>query len=52
MSTKSMEMEAQLIEKIVDKRNAIMTKAEEKARKIIESAEEEVKRSRPNQRSR
>jgi vacuolar-type H+-ATPase subunit E/Vma4 len=39
-----MEMEAQLIEKIVDKRNAIMTKAEEKARKIIESAEEEVEK--------
>lgn len=44
MSTKSMEMEAQLIEKIVDKRNAIMTKAEEKAKKIIQSAEEEVAR--------
>ena len=44
MSTKSMEMEAQLIEKIVDKRNAIMAKAEEKAKKIIQSAEEEVER--------
>lgn len=44
MSTNSMEMEAQLIEKIVDKRNAIMTKAEEKAKKIIQSAEEEVAR--------
>jgi vacuolar-type H+-ATPase subunit E/Vma4 len=39
-----MEMEAQLIEKIVDKRNAIKAKAEEKARKIIESAEEEVEK--------
>ena len=44
MSTKSIEMEAQLIEKIVDKRNAIMTKAEEKAMKITQSAEEEVVR--------
>ena len=44
MSTNSMEMEAQLIEKIVDKRNAIKAKAEEKARKIIESAEEEVEK--------
>ena len=44
MSINSMEMEAQLIEKIVDKRNAIMAKAEEKARKIIESAEEEVEK--------
>ncbi len=44
MSTNSMEMEAQLIEKIVDKRNAIKAKAEEKAGKIIESAEEEVEK--------
>jgi len=44
VSTNSMEMEAQLIEKIVDKRNAIKAKAEEKARKIIESAEEEVEK--------
>ena len=44
MSTNSMEMEAQLIEKIVDKRNAIKAKAEEKARKIIESAEEEIEK--------
>ena len=44
MSTNSMEMEAQLIEKIVDKRNAIKAKAEEKARKIIESSEEEVEK--------
>jgi len=39
-----MEMEAQLIEKIVDKRNAIKAKAEEEARKLIESAEEEVEK--------
>jgi vacuolar-type H+-ATPase subunit E/Vma4 len=38
-----MEMEAQLIEKIVDKRNTIMTQAEEKAKKIMKSAEEEIK---------
>ena len=44
MSTNSMEMEAQLIEKIVDKRNAIKAKAEEKAKKIIESSEEEVEK--------
>ena len=44
MSTNSMEMEAQLIEKIVDKRNAIKAKAEEKARKIIKSAEEQVEK--------
>jgi len=44
VSTNSMEMEAQLIEKIVDKRNAIKAKAEEKARKIIESSEEEVEK--------
>jgi len=44
VSTNSMEMEAQLIEKIVDKRNAIKAKAEEKARKIIKSAEEQVEK--------
>ena len=44
MSTNSMEMEAQLIEKIVEKRNAIMALAEEKATKIIKSAEAEVER--------
>lgn len=44
MSSNSMEMEAQLIEKIVEKRNAIMALAEEKAIKIIKSAEAEVER--------
>jgi vacuolar-type H+-ATPase subunit E/Vma4 len=39
-----MEMEAQLIEKVVEKRNAIMALAEEKATNIIKSAEAEVER--------
>lgn len=44
MSINSMEMEAQLIEKVVEKRNAIMALAEEKATNIIKSAEAEVER--------
>ena len=44
MSTNSMEMEAQLIEKIVEKRNAIKALSEEEAKKIEKSAEEEVER--------
>ncbi len=44
MSINSLEMEAQLIEKVVEKRNAIMAQAEEKATNIIKSAEAEVER--------
>jgi len=44
VSINSMEMEAQLIEKVVEKRNAIMALAEEKATNIIKSAEAEVER--------
>lgn len=44
MSTKSLDMETQLIERIVRQRNERMTKAEKKASEIIKSAEEEVER--------
>ncbi len=44
MSTNSLELEAQLIEKIVEKRKGIMARAEEKTKKIMASAEEEVEK--------
>ncbi len=46
MSTNSLELEAQLIEKIVEKRKSIMARAEEKTKKIMASAEEEVEKIR------
>ena len=46
MSTNSFELEAQLIEKIVEKRKGIMARAEEKTIKIVASAEEEVEKIR------
>jgi V/A-type H+-transporting ATPase subunit E len=42
MSAESIEMEAQLIEKIVEKRNTIIAIAEKKSKEMLESAEEEV----------
>jgi V/A-type H+-transporting ATPase subunit E len=42
VSAESIEMEAQLIEKIVEKRNAIIAIAEKKSKEMLESAEEEV----------
>jgi len=44
VSTKSLDMETQLIERIVRQRNERITKAEKKASEIIESAKEEVER--------
>jgi V/A-type H+-transporting ATPase subunit E len=41
-----LELEAQLIEKIVEKRKIIMARAEEKTKKIMGSAEEEVEKIR------
>jgi vacuolar-type H+-ATPase subunit E/Vma4 len=41
-----LELEAQLIEKIVEKRKGIMARAEEKTKKIMASAEEEVEKIR------
>ena len=46
MSTNSLELEAQLIDKIVEKRKNIMARAEEKTKKIMASAEEEVEKIR------
>ena len=46
MSTNSLELEAQLIEKIVEKRKGIMARAEEKTKNIMASAEEEVEKIR------
>jgi len=46
VSTNSMELEAQLIEKIVEKRKNILALAEEKTKKIMTSAEEEVEKIR------
>ena len=46
MSTNSFELEAQLIEKIVEKRKSIMAHAEEQTKGIMASAEEEVERIR------
>jgi V/A-type H+-transporting ATPase subunit E len=42
VSAESIEMEAQLIEKIVEKRNTIIAIAEKKSKEMLESAEEEV----------
>ena len=44
MSSKSLEVETQLIERIVQKRNERLARAEEKAEKIIKSAEQEVEK--------
>jgi V/A-type H+-transporting ATPase subunit E len=41
-----LELEAQLIEKIVEKRKNVMARAEEKTKKIMASAEEEVEKIR------
>lgn len=46
MSTNSLELEAQLIERIVEKRKGIVARAEEKTKKIMASAEEEVEKIR------
>jgi vacuolar-type H+-ATPase subunit E/Vma4 len=46
VSTNSLELEAQLIEKIVEKRKNVMARAEEKTKKIMASAEEEVEKIR------
>jgi len=46
VSTNSLELEAQLIEKIVEKRKSIMARAEEKTIQIMASAEEEVEKIR------
>jgi len=44
VSTNTFELEAQLIEKIVEKRKGIIARAEEKTKKIMASAEEEVEK--------
>lgn len=44
MSTKSLELETQLIERIVKQRNERVAKAEVRVREITESAQEEVER--------
>ncbi len=44
MSTRSVEIEAQFIERAVEKRNALIAQAERKAGNIVKSAEEDVKR--------
>jgi vacuolar-type H+-ATPase subunit E/Vma4 len=44
VSTKPLDLETQLIERIVKQRNERVAKAEERAREIIESAQEEVER--------
>lgn len=44
MSTKPLDLETQLIERIVKQRNERVEKAEERAREILESAQEEVER--------
>jgi V/A-type H+-transporting ATPase subunit E len=44
VSTNTFELEAQLIEKIVEKRKSIIARAEEKTKKIMTSAEEEVEK--------
>jgi vacuolar-type H+-ATPase subunit E/Vma4 len=46
MSTSSIELEAQLIERTVDKRNEIIARGEEKARRIQQAAEKECERIR------
>ena len=44
MSTKPLDLETQLIERIVKQRNERVTKAEERAKEILKSAQEEVER--------
>lgn len=44
MSAKTLELETQLIERIVKKRNERLVRAEERANQILKSAEEEVER--------
>ena len=44
MSAKSMDLEAQLIERAVEKRKSIIARAEEKTKGIMVSAEEEVEK--------
>lgn len=44
MNTRSIEIEAQLIERAVERRNALISEAERKAQNIIKTAEEEVER--------
>ena len=42
MSTKPLDLETQLIERIVKQRNERVVKAEERAKEILKSAQEEV----------
>jgi V/A-type H+-transporting ATPase subunit E len=44
VNTRSIEIEAQLIERAVERRNALISEAERKAQIIIKTAEEEVER--------
>jgi len=44
VSTKPLDLETQLIERIVKQRNERVTKAEERAKEILKSAQEEVER--------
>lgn len=44
MSTNSLELESKLIERVVEKRNALLDDAEEKAEVILRAGEEEIKR--------
>ncbi|KON31551.1 hypothetical protein AC482_00365 [miscellaneous Crenarchaeota group-15 archaeon DG-45] len=46
MSKGSIELEAQLIERIVDKRKELMARAEEEAKRVLQAAEEECERIR------
>ncbi|RLI10455.1 hypothetical protein DRO42_01255 [Candidatus Bathyarchaeota archaeon] len=46
MNAESMELEVQLIERTVDKRNALLARAEEQAKKILKAAEQECERIR------
>lgn len=46
MSSRSIELETQLIERNVERRNVILARADEKAKKILNSAEGEVERIR------
>lgn len=46
MSSRSIELETQLIERNVERRNAILARADEKAKKLLNSAEGEVERVR------
>jgi vacuolar-type H+-ATPase subunit E/Vma4 len=44
MSTNSIELESKLIERVVEKRNILLSEAETKAERILKTGEEEVKR--------